>query len=100
MKVSITLTADDIKAMMSRQYGLKESDMSVKILDTNQIIVECNGFPTAGFYSQPIPRGFGDITPIPTVRDGGVTTVPLRTNAGGLSSIVSSEHANDNIVLK
>lgn len=79
MKVTVTLTTDDIKSMMSRLYGFKESDMEVKNLG-DHIIVECNGFPTSSFYSQPVLRGgFGGIDPMtpPTVADGISTTTAM-----------------------
>ena len=88
MKVTVTLTTDDIKSMMSRLYGFKESDMEVKNLG-DHIIVECNRFPTSSFYSQPVLRGgFGGIDPMtpPTVADGISTTsmssMPNATTAG------------------
>lgn len=75
MKISITLTADDIKSMMSRQYGFKETYMIVKILDDN-IVVECDGLPASSIYYKPNLRGI-DNTPMPTItEDGMLNNIP------------------------
>lgn len=74
MKISIALTADDIKYMMSRQYGFKETDMIVKNLDDN-IIVECNGLPTSSIYYKPNLRGIDD-TPMTITDDGMINNIP------------------------
>lgn len=85
MKVTVTLTTDDVKSMMSRLYGFKESDMEVKNLG-DHIIVECNGFPaSSGYYSQPVLRGgFGNISPLvqPNIVDSisTTTTIPSMPN--------------------
>lgn len=94
MKISITLTADDIKFMMSRQYGFKESDMDIKNLD-DHIIVECNGLPTSPIYSQPVIRGIGTInnplSPTPTVTTDGINNIPLSVlNASSYDEMIDN----------
>ena len=76
MKISIALTADDIKSMMSRQYGFKETDMIIKNLD-DHIIVECDGLPTSSICY--IPNLYGiDNTPMPTITDDGMlNNIPM-----------------------
>ena len=101
MKVTVTLTTDDIKSMMSRLYGFKESDMEVKNLG-DHIIVECKGFPTSSVYSQPVLRGgFGGITPLtqPTVADGiSTTTIPSTPNTTtGINRMPTSITGIENI---
>lgn len=106
MKVTVTLTTDDIKSMMSRLYGFKESDMEVKNLG-DHIIVECNGFPAQSIYSQPVLRGFGGINPMtpPTVADGiSTTTMPsmpnVTTGINRMPTSITGIEDIDNAIMK